>query len=196
MKKLIVLLGMAFLTLPLFAQDIEVPVPQQPQYDCIVADNPRAIIDEYITNNDKVALLCKAAMLHGEANPGLSMGIICGVDVINKINQIGTNQKDYKLISNVVDSPLDGLIFVTGFTPGNDQLVMHPNDLYQFTIIDKNGDGWQYESTAQNKAFINAALTDELNVAEQAIHLLDFDCNQVFEVTPISGNTGYLKYWK
>lgn len=155
-------------------------------HNSILGENPRIDIDRTIRSDDREDLLYKAGQLHGHICPGIAMGVLCGAEIMNKIWDKKEDPYDYTMTAEQPNCVLDGLMFVTGFTPGKRKLILEPGDHMRYKIVNKEGKGWLIESSDHNRAYINELLPDEMPKLERAKKVLKLDFYKIFDVTELN----------
>ena len=152
----------------------------------ILAENPRIDIERCIASTHREDLLYKAGQLHGHICPGIAMGVLCGAEVMSMIDAKEEDPYDYTLTAQQPNCVLDGLMFVTGFTPGRRQLILEPGDKMIYKITNKDGKGWIIQSSDHNREYVNSNLPDELSKFQRALLVLQLDFKKLFDIEEIA----------
>lgn len=148
----------------------------------ILAENPRIDINRCINSTHREDLLYKAGQLHGHICPGIAMGVLAGAEIMKMIFDRREDPFDYCLIAQQPNCVLDGLMFVTGFTPGKRKLIFEPGDKMEYRIVDNEGRGWLISSSDHNRTYVDNNLSDEDSKFERALQVLELDFFQLFDV--------------
>ncbi len=155
-------------------------------HNSILAENPRIDIERCIKSTNRDDLLYKAGQLHGHICPGIAMGVLCGAEVMKMIFDKNEDPFDYAMTAQQPNCVLDGLMFVTGFTPGKRKLNLEPGDQMVYRIVNNDGKGWIIRSSDHNREYINQQLPDEMPKLERSFKVLKLDFNRIFDVEEIS----------
>ncbi|MEG1616502.1 MAG: TrmO family methyltransferase [Bacteroidales bacterium] len=91
-------------------------------HDLVLMKNPRQDIEYDIRNNIGLPLLLKAGELTGTLTPELAVGVMIGLDFMRKLRRVKKNAVNFTLTTPVISPVLDGVLFVTGITPGSGRL--------------------------------------------------------------------------
>ena len=153
----------------------------------IQGENPRIDIDRSILSVNRDDLLYKAGQLHGHICPGIAMGVLCGAEIMKMIYIRKEDPYDYFMTAEQPNCVLDGIMFVTGFTPGKRKLILESGERMRYKIVTKEGKGWLIESSDHNREYINRLLPDEMPKLERALRVLNMDFKKIFDVTELSG---------
>ena len=151
-------------------------------HDSIRAESPRTDIIRNIMQNDTKELLLKAAQIHGHVCPGLTLGIMGATQVMQQLLAAGEDIRDYTLIAEMQNCPVDGVLFVTGCTPGTNRFIKGApggNCLY---IKNKAGKGWKITLLESNRQYIQQHIPENLSPAARGLATLNLDGNQLFSV--------------
>ncbi len=151
----------------------------------ILAQNPRIDIERCINSTNREDLLYKAGQLHGHICPGIAMGVLCGAEVMKMIYDNKQDPYDYRLMAQQPNCVLDGLMFVTGFTPGRRQLILEPGDKMEYRIVNKDGKGWLISSSDHNREYVNQNLPDDLSKFQRAMLVLQLDFKKLFDIEDV-----------
>ena len=154
-------------------------------HNSIIAENPRIDIERCIRSTNREDLLYKAGQLHGHICPGIAMGVLCGAEVMKMIFEKNEDPFDYTLTAEQPNCVLDGLMFVTGFTPGKRKLLLEPGDNMKYKIVNKEGKGWLIRSSDHNREYVNLNLPDEMPKLERSLKVLHLDFNKIFDVEEV-----------
>lgn len=151
-------------------------------HDTIRIDSPRIDIVRLIVSNDTKELLLKAAQLHGHICPGLALGVMGATRVMQLFHEQQLDSKDFTLIAEIQNCLVDGMIFVTGCTPGTRRFVMKDLDTMRFTLKDKSGKGWQVRLKEDNREYINKHIPDTFSITEKALAILNLPYEYLFDI--------------
>lgn len=159
---------------------------QQDIHNTIRLDSPRVDIVRNIVDNNTQELMLKAAQLHGHVCPGLALGIMGGVKVMNELYVRGDDPRDYKLTMEMQNCPVDGVMFVTGCTPGTHRMTMEGNpENMRFSLVNKDGKGWRVTLKNSNREYINEQLPANLSPAEKGMVVLRLNFDKLFDIEEI-----------
>lgn len=158
---------------------------QQKIHDSIRAASPRADIIRNIMGNDTRELLLKAAQIHGHICPGLSLGIMGAVRVMQEILAKGEEINDYTLIAEMQNCPVDGALFVTGCTPGTHRFLMGEPGGDCFYVKNKSGKGWKITLIPTGRDYMKAHIPEGLSPAERGLATLELDFDHLLKVEEI-----------
>ncbi len=145
---------------------------------------------------DTRVLLLKAAQLHGHVCPGLALGVMGAVKVMQKIIASGEDIRDYTLFSGMQNCPIDGALFVTGCTPGTNRFVMGSPGNDCFYVMNKAGKGWKVALKDTNREYIQRHLSDGLSPVARGLAVLDmdFDRGEAVIKKTVPKRNGFLFY--
>ncbi len=104
-------------------------------------NNPRNDIIPLVKNNKLEELLILSGTLHGHYCPGLSMGVICSVYAINKINLFSDGLEDILAIIEINSCFADSIQYITGCTVGNNSLIFKDYGKTAFSLVKRDGTG-------------------------------------------------------
>ena len=154
-------------------------------HDSIRMSSPRVDIVGNIMAGDTRVLLLKAAQLHGHVCPGLALGVMGAVKVMQKIIASGEDIRDYTLFSGMQNCPIDGALFVTGCTPGTNRFVMGSPGNDCFYVMNKAGKGWKVALKDTNREYIQRHLSDGLSHVARGLAVLDMDFDELLILEPV-----------
>lgn len=154
-------------------------------HNSILAKNPRIDIDRAIMSTNRESLLYKVGQMHGHICPGIAMGVLCGAEIMKMIQERGHDPYDYCMTAQQPNCVLDGIMFVTGFTPGKRKLSLVPGDNMSYRFANQEGKGWLVETGDSNREYMNSMINDDLPKFERALLVLGLDFYKVFDVTEL-----------
>lgn len=154
-------------------------------HDSIRAASPRADIIRNIMDNDTHELLLKAAQIHGHICPGLALGVMGAIKVMQQILASGEDIRDYTLTVEMQNCPVDGALFVTGSTPGTNRFVMGNPEKSCFYVRNKSGKGWKVTLLDSNREYIAQNVPSGLSPAERGFETLKLDPGQLFQIQKV-----------
>ena len=143
-------------------------------------DSPRIDIVRNILDNNTPELLLHASQLHGHICPGLALGVMAATRVMHQLYEEQRNPADFTLAIHMKNCPIDGILYVTGLTPGNNRLTLHYSDEMYFEVKDKQGHGWNVRLSPSNRDYLQSRLPDTLSATEKGFTVLNLDFNQLF----------------
>lgn len=155
---------------------------QENIHKAIHIGSPRIDIVRAIASGDTEELLLKAAQLHGHICPGLALGVIGATKVMQQIYDQQLDPLDFTLTVEMQNCLVDGIIFVTGCTPGNKRLIIDDQDQMCFYLKNKAGEGWKVLLKESNKEYIKKHIPDTLSTSERGFRILKLDSNKLFQV--------------
>lgn len=160
---------------------------QQEIHQTIHADSPRIDIVRHIIDNDTHSLLLKAAQLHGHICPGLALGVLGATYAMQQIYAQGGNPQDYQLELEMQNCPIDGILFVTGCTPGTRRFCLTGDpEKMSFALTNAQGKGWKITLLPSNREYLNEQIPPHLSPAEKGFATLKLDFHRLFQVEEIS----------
>ena len=160
---------------------------QQDVHNAVRLDSPRIDIMRNILDNNTQELTLKAAQLHGHVCPGLALGIMGAAKAMQQLYVRGDDSRDYSLVMEMQNCPIDGVMFVTGCTPGTHRMTLTGNpENMRFSLINKEGRGWKVTLKNSNREYINEQLPANLTPAEKGMAVLRLDFDQLFELEEIN----------
>lgn len=154
-------------------------------HNSVLGNNPRIDIDKAIRAGDLESLMYKTGQLHGHICPGIAMGVLAGENIMKLIADRGEDPFEYSLVAEQPNCVLDGIMFVTGFTPGKRKLTMKPGNKMHYEILNEKGKGWILETDDHNREFMNSMIDDSLPKLEKAIQTLKLDFEKMFDIKEI-----------
>lgn len=146
-------------------------------------DAPRIDIIRNILDNNTPQLLLHAAQLHGHICPGLALGVMAATRVMHRLYAEQRNPADFSLTIHMRNCPIDGILYVTGLTPGNNRLTLLHSDEMYFELKDKQGHGWKVQLSPSSRNYLQSRLPDNLSVTEKGFAVLQLDFNRLFTLT-------------
>ena len=146
---------------------------------------PRADIVRNILDGDSFSLLLQAAQLHGHICPGLALGVMSGMAVMQRILENDHESREYLLTIEMQNCPVDGVLFVTGCTPGRNRFLFGDLSKNSFTIQDRQGEGWTVYFHSFAQEFLNQQLPPHLPAIERGIKTLSLEDKKLFRIYPI-----------
>lgn len=149
-------------------------------HQSIRQDAPRIDIIRHISDNNLPQLLLQSAQLHGHICPGLALGVMAATRVMQEIYSEQRDPADFTLTLHMQNCPIDGILYVTGLTPGNNRLTLHYSDEMYFEVKDKKGKGWKVQLSPSNRDYIQHQLPADLSATEKGFTVLNLDFNQLF----------------
>ncbi len=159
---------------------------QQEVHQAIRVDSPRIDIVRHIMDNNTRELLLKAALLHGHICPGLALGVMGGTLVMQQLYAKGQDPHDYTLTMEMQNCPVDGVMFVTGCTPGTHRFVWQNPENMCFYLKDELGKGWKVTLKESNREYINQHVQANLSAADKGLATLNLDVDQIFDMEEIN----------
>ncbi len=149
-------------------------------HHAIQKDAPRIDIIRHILDNNLPQLLLQSAQLHGHICPGLALGIMAATRIMQEIYSEQRDPADFTLTLHMQNCPIDGILYVTGLTPGNNRLILHHSDEMYFEVKDKQEKGWKVQLSPSNRDYIQRQLPANLSATEKCFAVLNLDFNQLF----------------
>lgn len=159
---------------------------QQDVHQAIRVDSPRIDIVRHIMDNNTRELLLKAAQLHGHICPGLALGVMGGTLAMQQLYAKGGDPRDYTLTMEMQNCPVDGVMFITGCTPGTRRFVWQNPENMCFYLKDEAGKGWKVSLKESNREYINQHVAADLPAAEKGLATLNLDVNQLFDIEEVN----------
>lgn len=162
---------------------------QQNIHQAISADSPRIDIVRNILDRNTSDLLLKAAQLHGHICPGLALGVMGATEIMRRIYDQGEDPNEYTLTMNMQNCPIDGILFVTGCTPGTRRFISgeHPEAM-AFYLKNKSGKGWKVTLLADNREYMARYLPSSLSSTEKGFATLKLEFDRLFQIDEIDEN--------
>lgn len=148
-------------------------------------DSPRIDITRNIMSNDTRELLLKAAQLHGHVCPGLALGVLGATRMMQQLYSEQQDINDCVLTVEMQNCPADGLMFVTGCTPGTRRFVMNGKNTMTAYLTAPDGKGWKLQLRESNREYMGRHLPDSLTPAEKGLATLQLDFNELFSLEKI-----------
>ena len=159
---------------------------QQDVHNAIRLDSPRVDIVRYIMDGNTRELTLKAAQLHGHVCPGLALGVMGAVKAMQQLYARGDDSRDYSLVMEMQNCPVDGVMFVTGCTPGTHRMTIQGNpENMRFFLTNKEGKGWKVTLKNSNREYMNEQIPENLSPAEKGMAVLRLDFDRLFEMEEI-----------
>ncbi|MGL5785545.1 MAG: TrmO family methyltransferase domain-containing protein [Bacteroidales bacterium] len=151
----------------------------------VLKTDPRIDVDADIRGGKKDDLLLKAGMLHGHICPGLAQGVYAGYCVMKELYSRGMQSRDYVLTVYMENCLVDGIMFVTGATPGGRRFHLIPEGRMYFTFLDENGKGWEVSFRDEGRDYINEHIDADLPVEERGLRTMMLDPAFLFEIKEV-----------
>ncbi|WP_298613159.1 tRNA (N6-threonylcarbamoyladenosine(37)-N6)-methyltransferase TrmO [uncultured Odoribacter sp.] len=158
---------------------------QENIHNAIRVDSPRIDIVRNILSNDTEELLLKSAQLHGHICPGLALGVLGAVTVMQKLYEQGADPGDYTLTVEMQNCAVDALLFVTGCTPGTHRFQLGDPARMSFSVKNQKGQGWKVHLKDSNREWIAEHVPDSFSAAERGFAVLKLDFDDLFEMTEL-----------
>ena len=156
---------------------------QENVHHTIRADAPRIDLVRNIMGGNTEELLLKSAQLHGHVCPGLALGVMGAVNVMQRLYGKQLDLQDFTLTVEMQNCLVDGIMFVTGCTPGNKRLVIEDHDRMCFYLENKVGKGWKVSLRDSNREYMDEHIPGSLSPSEKAFAVLRLDFDELFEIT-------------
>lgn len=144
--------------------------------------SPRIDITGNILSGNTGELLSEAAGLHGHICPGLAMGVMAAVQVMQRLYEEKENPDDYKLTVTMKSCPVDGFLFVTGCTPGTGRFVQNGTEGNDLFLTNAAGKGWKVSFKPTSRAYLDSRLPAEATSAEKGFATLRTDPGELFRI--------------
>lgn len=151
-------------------------------HQSIRKDTPRIDILRNIIDNNTEELLLKSAQLHGHICPGLALGVMAATRVMQELYQENQDPSDYILTLKMQNCPTDGILFVTGCTPGTHRLTLEESSQMCFYLKNKAGKGWKLQILESNRDYIHQQLPPNLSPIEKGFAVLKLDFDKLFSI--------------
>lgn len=158
---------------------------QEHIHETIRIDSPRIDIVRLVISNDTKELLLRAAQLHGHICPGLALGVMGATRVMQFVHQQQLDPRDFTLTAEMQNCLVDGMIFVTGCTPGTNRFLLDNKNQPCFYLKNATGQGWKLRLKNSNKSYIDKHIPNAYSPSEKAFAVLALDLNKLFEITRI-----------
>lgn len=154
---------------------------QQHIHRSVQADSPRLDIIRHILSGDTSELLLKAAQLHGHICPGLALGVMGATKILQQLYEEGEEINDYTLTVEMKNCLVDGILFVTGCTPGNHRFIQSDKDTSCFYLLNSTGKGKRLRLKPSHRNYLKQHLPDDISATEKGFLTLRLDCNELFQ---------------
>ena len=143
---------------------------------------PRADLIRHILSGNLSELLFQAARLHGHICPGLALGVMSAVEVIRELLESGETPQDYQLTIEMQHCPVDGILWITGCTPGGNRFVLGDPNKDSFTLKNQKGTGWKVDFLPSCPSYMDLQLPANLSSLERGMQVFNLDKNQMFQI--------------
>lgn len=157
-------------------------IDQQQVHQAIRVDSPRIDIVRNIMDGNTRELLLQAARLHGHICPGLALGVMGGTLAMQQLYAVGGDPRDYVLTMEMQNCPVDGVMFVTGCTPGTHRFIWQNPENMCFYLKNKDGKGWKVTLKESNREYINEHVPAGLSAAAKGLETLKLDVSRLYEL--------------
>lgn len=154
-------------------------------HQAIQAGFPRADVIRHLLEGNASALLLQAARLHGHICPGLALGVMAAVEVVRRILEAGGDIREYVLTVEMRHCPVDGVLFVTGCTPGGNRFLFGDPEKNRFSLRNREGKGWAVEFLPSARKHLETHLPAHLSGIEKGLKTLDLDPERLFRVLKV-----------
>jgi formylmethanofuran dehydrogenase subunit E len=111
--------------------------------DDAMPSRPRINIEKHISRGESRALLHQAGELHGHFCPGLSMGVMATMHVMDLMRQSSDGMEDLLAFVETNNCFSDGVQYVSGCTFGNNALIFQDYGKNALSLVDRNGRGFR-----------------------------------------------------
>jgi len=155
---------------------------QSAVHHSIRKDAPRIDIVRHILDDNLPPLLLQSAQLHGHICPGLALGVMAAAHIMRQIYSEQRNPADFTLTISMKNCPIDGILYVTGFTPGNNRLTLRYSDEMCFEVKDPQGYGWKVQLSPSNRDYLHHHLPSGLSATEKGFAVLKLDFPHLFTI--------------
>ena len=107
-------------------------------------NNPRYKVEKMIRYQNIDELLLKAGELHGHYCPYLALGVLAGVDALNKMEAADAGMEKLLAVLETNSCFSDGIQFVSGATFGNNALIYRDIGKTAVTFVSREGKNLRY----------------------------------------------------
>lgn len=149
-------------------------------HSTISKQDPRIDIVADIRGNKLSDLLIKAGQIHGHICPGLALGVYSASLIVRDLLDQGKDLSKYTLTSYMQNCLVDGIMFITGATPGSKRLHIIPNNEMRFTFLDEEGCGWDMSLNNDSKTYMDENIDPNLPLIDRAFMTLELDSDRLF----------------
>ncbi len=151
-------------------------------HQSVQAAYPRADIVRNILEGNSNFLLLQAARFHGHICPGLALGVMSGMAVMQRMLESDQEGGEYLLMVEMQNCSVDGVSFVTGCTAGKKNLLFGDFTKNSFTIQNQRGKGWEVIFIPSLQEYMARHLPMQLSVVERGFKTLALDQKRLFRL--------------
>ena len=155
-------------------------------HNSISKQDPRIDILADIRSNNLSDLLIKAGQIHGHLCPGLALGVYASRLIVRDLLNQGKDLTKYTLTTYMQNCLVDGIMFITGATPGSKRFFMLPENQMRFTLLDEKGSGWDMRLSSESKSYMDESIDPDLPLLDRAFMTLELDSDKLFTAVEVS----------
>lgn len=128
--------------------------------DDAMPSRPRINIEKHISRGESRALLHQAGELHGHFCPGLSMGVMATMHVMDLMRQSSDGMEDFLAFVETNNCFSDGVQYISGCTFGNNALIFQDYGKNALSLVDRNGRGFRVRAKNDIRQVIGSLFPD------------------------------------
>ncbi|MFW6352539.1 MAG: TrmO family methyltransferase domain-containing protein [Bacteroidota bacterium] len=130
---------------------------------------PRFNIEKHISRGEVSALLLQAGQIHGHYCPGLAMGVMATVHLLDIVRSNSDGMEDLLAFVETNNCFSDGVQYVSGCTFGNNALIFHDYGKNAVTMASRNGNGYRIRARNDIREIIGKRFSDFNNLFEKVV---------------------------
>jgi tRNA-Thr(GGU) m(6)t(6)A37 methyltransferase TsaA len=137
--------------------------------DDVPSSRPRFNIEKHISRGESRALLQQAGQIHGHYCPGLSMGVMTAMHLLDLMKHTSDGMEDLLAFVETNNCFSDGVQYVSGCTFGNNALIFHDYGKNAVTFTNREGQGYRVRARNDIRAFIGKRFPDFNTLFEKVV---------------------------
>jgi formylmethanofuran dehydrogenase subunit E len=172
-----------------------------------IKENPRKKIISLLKNNKTEELLTLSGTLHGHYCPGLAIGVIGSVYLVDKLKNFSDGMEEVICVMEINSCFADGIQYVTGCSMGNNSLIYRDFGKTAFSLVKRDGTGLRlvskpsfrnalHEKNPEFAKYYNLVVAEQ-NRDEELLYkfkksakdacfsLLEWDINDIFKIESV-----------
>ncbi|HKK68097.1 MAG TPA: TrmO family methyltransferase, partial [Bacteroidales bacterium] len=130
---------------------------------------PRFNIEKHISRGEARALLQQAGQIHGHYCPGLAMGVIAVMHLLDVMRSNSDGMEDLLAFVETNNCFSDGVQFVSGCTFGNNALIFQDYGKNAVTVTTRQGDGYRVRARNDIREMVGKRFPDFSTLFEEVV---------------------------
>jgi tRNA-Thr(GGU) m(6)t(6)A37 methyltransferase TsaA len=137
--------------------------------DDVPLTRPRFNIEKHISRGESRALLQQAGQIHGHYCPGLAMGVMATMHVLDAMRPNSDGMEDLLAFVETNNCFSDGVQYVSGCTFGNNALIFQDYGKNAVTFSNRQGEGYRIRTRNDIRELIGKRFPDFNSLFEKVV---------------------------